>query len=79
MARDEAAEGERRAQVEVVPDAKRHEGHAARRGRAGERSVRMRSEANRNVTRRELGEKRQHLRLAPAPCRLGVDVQHAHQ
>ena len=63
----------------MVPDAKRHERHPARRGRAGERSVRMRGEANREATRTELGEKRQHLRLAPAPCRLGVDVQHAHQ
>ena len=79
MAGDEATERQRRAQVEVVPDAKRHQRHAARRGHAGERSVRMRGETDREATRSELGEKRQHLRFAPAPFRLGVDVQHAHQ
>jgi len=58
MARDEATERQRGAQVEVVPDAKWHQRYAARRGRAGERSVRMRGETDREATRSEFGEKR---------------------
>ena len=48
----------------------------ARRG-DGERPGRVRGERRRMAARGELAEQRRHLRLAPAPPALGVDVQDA--
>jgi hypothetical protein len=74
----EAAERQRRAHVQVVADAERHDAHAEPDRRPGERAVRVGRERAFVPAGAELAEERQHLHLAAAPPALGVDVQHAH-